>query len=307
MSPVEHLSRLVDPGDPDRVLDEVLRMTDGILAPEERERLASVDRDVRRLFAGDWPGYAACDTRYHDLEHTTDTFLAMARLVHGAFLRPSPVLDGATAFVGLVGALLHDTGYIRRRDDRSGTGARFTRTHISRSVAFAREYLPSRGFPPGDVELCGKVLLCTGLETAIPSVDFRSEAEGAAGRMLGTADIVGQMASRRYPGKLPHLFREFVEAGLADGTGEAAFLAATPSFYRAVCERLDGELGGVHRFLRDHFRAWVGVDRDLCREAIEENVRFVRQVVLSSPEGYRERLARGAAGAIPPGAVPLPA
>ncbi len=45
--------------------------------------LVAVFDDVVSLFQGRFPGYKACDTPYHNLRHTTDVFLGMARLVHG--------------------------------------------------------------------------------------------------------------------------------------------------------------------------------------------------------------------------------
>src|SRR5687768_18324927 len=35
------------------------------------------------LFQGDYPGYLACDTLYHDMRHTLDMTLATARLTDG--------------------------------------------------------------------------------------------------------------------------------------------------------------------------------------------------------------------------------
>src|SRR3954465_3037443 len=37
----------------------------------------------RALFEGNYPGYLACDTLYHDMRHTLDMSLAMARLIDG--------------------------------------------------------------------------------------------------------------------------------------------------------------------------------------------------------------------------------
>src|SRR5947209_8114535 len=39
--------------------------------------------DCHALFAGRHPGYLGCDTLYHDMRHTLDMTLAMARLVDG--------------------------------------------------------------------------------------------------------------------------------------------------------------------------------------------------------------------------------
>jgi len=39
--------------------------------------------DFERLFTGRFPGYKGCDTTYHDLQHTLDMTLAVARLIAG--------------------------------------------------------------------------------------------------------------------------------------------------------------------------------------------------------------------------------
>ncbi|MCH7636404.1 MAG: hypothetical protein IIA12_01880 [Proteobacteria bacterium] len=39
--------------------------------------------DFERLFTGRFPGYRGCDTTYHDVQHTLDMTLALARLVAG--------------------------------------------------------------------------------------------------------------------------------------------------------------------------------------------------------------------------------
>jgi hypothetical protein len=39
--------------------------------------------DFERLFNGNYPGYLGCDTTYHDVQHTLDMTLALARLLVG--------------------------------------------------------------------------------------------------------------------------------------------------------------------------------------------------------------------------------
>src|SRR5512146_2702136 len=136
------LASLVDGQSPSEAFGEVRRTLAGILPGSDLDRLYRVFRDVRRLFEGRYPGYRGCNTRYHDFEHTTDTLLAMARLVRGAAVEGRSI-DARAAHVGLAAALLHDTGYIQRTGDRGGTGAKYTASHIRRSIDFAREYLPT--------------------------------------------------------------------------------------------------------------------------------------------------------------------
>src|SRR3982750_3522549 len=39
--------------------------------------------DAVRIYRGDYPGYTACDTQYHDVQHVMEVTLAMARLLDG--------------------------------------------------------------------------------------------------------------------------------------------------------------------------------------------------------------------------------
>jgi len=69
------LSDLVDAARPDVVLDEILAIIH-LIAPDLKDvvtiRLAFLE--TVRLYNGEFPGYRACNTEYHDLRHhTTDT------------------------------------------------------------------------------------------------------------------------------------------------------------------------------------------------------------------------------------------
>src|SRR5690606_1173899 len=50
---------------------------------QSAERLERTTDDLERLFGGSYPGYLGVDTVYHDLQHTLDVVLAMARLICG--------------------------------------------------------------------------------------------------------------------------------------------------------------------------------------------------------------------------------
>lgn len=279
------LAEIVDAGKPKLVLGEVRRTLAGIVENDDLHRLDQVFSDVRRLFAGRYPGYARCNTRYHDLEHTTDTLLAMARLIHGA-VEAGRSIDRHSILLGLVSTLLHDTGYIQTVDDRVGTGAKYTAGHIFRSIKFAREYLRSRGYSRTDYTACRNALLCTGIYNRIGKIPFRTPDEALIGKMLGTSDLLGQMASSRYLEKLPYLYQELVEGEILKRVSEYEFLENTAAFYRSTLDRFAGDLGGVSAYMRDHFRTRWRIDRNLYLEATEENIAYLGSVLRSHPTGY---------------------
>src|SRR5215471_6254838 len=108
--------------------------------------LAFAFDDFRALFEGQYPGYLACDTLYHDMRHTLDMSLAMARLIdgHDRGCAEAERLGPRRAMLGVLIALLHDSGYLKRYSERSvENGAVFTKIHVSRSADFISAYLPA--------------------------------------------------------------------------------------------------------------------------------------------------------------------
>src|SRR5437773_3097293 len=89
-------------------------------------------------FKGNYKDYQAVDAHYHDFEHTLQGTLCMARLLRGrALAGAEPTLTERMVQFGLVAILLHDTGYLKKRQDTEGTGAKYTVTHVDRSADFA--------------------------------------------------------------------------------------------------------------------------------------------------------------------------
>src|SRR6266446_5993836 len=100
-----------------------------------------------QCFAGEYRDYQAVDARYHDFEHTLQGTLCMVRLLRGRHLAGAqPILTPRLFQLGIIGILLHDTGYLKTRDDTEGTGAKYTVTHVNRSAEFAARLLGEKGF-----------------------------------------------------------------------------------------------------------------------------------------------------------------
>jgi len=292
MTPIGKFEDLILMSDPHAVFAELRHIISLVNGHFDGTALEQVFQDVVKLFQGEYPGYQQCNTWYHDLKHTTDCLLAMGRLLHGACLngRSIPVRDMA---LGLIAALLHDTGYLQTDDDLEGTGAKYTLVHVQRSVAFMEEYFPRMGFPPQDLDYCRCCVNCTGLELNIGEIPFASEHHQVVGRMLGTADLLGQMADRTYLERLPFLYYEFKEAEVPGFDSELDLLKKTPAFWEFTKQRLVTDLGNVDRYLRDHFRVRWGLDLDLYRETIDRNIAYLQFILENHASDYRRHLRRG--------------
>ncbi len=276
------VSNTVDVTDPNAVARRVIEIFDARFGDAANasliERLVA---DFARLYRGDYPGFHACDVKYHDIQHVLDVTLAMARLIDGyeQSHAPKQQLGADMALAGIACALFHDAGYIRRvGDTRNTSGAAYTRTHVSRSARFLLEYLPEIGLQ-SFAELCARVVQFTGYQLKAADIPVESQRERWLGELLGTADLIAQMADRDYPRKCQeHLYEEFEIGGLAGQNGDCAqdgmvyqspehLLATTPEFMRNALEvRLAGEFNCVYRYAEVHFGG-----TNLYLQAIERN------------------------------------
>jgi hypothetical protein len=253
----------------------------GIFPDFELGILQRLFTDFEALYAGRLPGYRACDIRYHNAQHVLDVTLAMARLLDGLHRSAelAEPLHGDDLLVGIIAALFHDSGYIRSvHDTRQVSGAAYTRVHVSRGARLLRDYLPQAGLERCTAA-CSRIIHFTGYEMDPQDVPVANEKEQLLGHLLGTADLIAQMADIDYINKCrDHLYAEFVAGGIALAPGMAEgddvmyqspehLLHLTPHFIEDAVElRLNGHFAGVHRYAAGHFGG-----RDLYMEAIEEN------------------------------------
>jgi hypothetical protein len=216
-------------------------------------------RWVEAAFSGAYDDYQAIDAKYHDFEHTLQGTLCFVRLLEGYHRAGArPLLTERMFELGVLAILLHDTGYLKKRDDQQGTGAKYTLTHVNRSAEFAGKLLADQGFKPEEIRTVQNMIRCTGLNADLKSIPFQSELERNMGFALGTADLLGQMAADDYIDKLGILFLEFEEANRFNGrvSGPGVFQTSfelrknTPLFWeKYVLPKIHGDFIGLHHFL----------------------------------------------------------
>jgi hypothetical protein len=245
--------------------------------------------DFAALYRGQYVGYQASDTRFHDVQNVMEVTLAMARLMDGyeRSRRDSPPLGTRLFQLGILLALFHDIGYLRKTSDFTATnGAFYTASHVSRGAQFLREYLPQVGLD--DVKETGAELLhFTGAEKSIADIAVSDPLLRFLGNLLGSAEIMAQMADRCYLEKCrDRLYPEFVEAGLAGrqtaqtATGDEILYKSgedlvqqTPAFFEAAVNRLEDDLDGVYNYAATHFGGY-----NLYIHAATRNVHFAKEV-----------------------------
>jgi len=246
-----------------------------------RERVL---RDVVAMFEGRYLDYQANDVPYHNLEHTLRVLACFSGIVegrHNAGIEPR--LSARQHELGVAAVLFHDTGYMKLRADRGGTGAKYAFTHVLRSCSFASSYLPALGVSFAELDGVLAMIRCTAFTQGSRHFHFQEPIEGIVGCAVATADYLGQMAAPDYPESLAKLFAEIEES---DNYAQVParqrryrscdeLVADTPAFWaRFVLPRLESELLGVYRFLAvpypDGANPYI--------EAVEENIEKIKRM-----------------------------
>lgn len=286
---IPYLYDLIDMNNPDAIMEEVRHTATKITSEIDFSVINTAYHDILQLFDGSLPGYQGCTTSYHDIFHTMDVVLANIRLAHGI---ATTGVDFSTKDIDLIvlAALMHDTGYIQRQSETTGTGAQYTAIHIERSIEFAKSYFQNNINASIDLEALAQILDCTGVNANIDGMNFQSEVIRLLGFMLGTADLIGQMSDRYYVEKLPILYEEFQEAGIPGFTSDLNFIQKTPEFYAWVMERFQNTFGGINCFMKNHFKARWDIDCDLYAIFMEKNQAYLR--LIAKKTDYKTKIKR---------------
>lgn len=279
--------------DPQDVLHAVIGLLQRQDSRYQPAGLQAAFRRFTELHAGLLPGYAAADTRYHDAQHSLDCALGTARLIDGynQAMAPSERISPRRAELGILIALFHDAGYIRRTGDTASNGACYTLSHVQRSSEFLQRNLPSLGFAE-EAALAARIVHFTGYEMPLDAIDVHDPLDRALGFMIASSDLIVQTADRCYLEKCrDFLYPEFEVAGLA-GTPKIGgptpvyasvdvLMRGTPAFNDRIWrERLDGYFDGIHRYFSVHFGSRPRAPNPYT-DAIKANLRRVKLAIRS--------------------------
>jgi hypothetical protein len=238
----------------------------------------------------------------------------MARLLDGyeRGRRSGEAALGRDIFlVGILAALFHDFGYLRRRNDRKHRyGAEYTLTHVSRGSAFLRSYARELGLDDKYARAASTLVHYTGYERPAETIRINDILLRRVGQMLGTADIIAQMSDRCYLEKCrDRLYPEFVLGGLAGrrraGTRKLPLFSSgedlvhqTPTFYESATKRLDLDLSRAYEYAKRHFNG-----PNLYLDEMQKNVRYAQAMANTLSTAM---LRRQPPSTLSPGVEPYP-
>ncbi|HZZ20731.1 MAG TPA: hypothetical protein VFE25_15250 [Opitutaceae bacterium] len=243
--------------------------------------LKKVFIDVEALFTGKTPSFAAIDLKYHNLRHTLMATVCMSLLLEGHIgSEGGGDLRSRDFELAIAAVLLHDSGYLKLKNDVNGTGAKYTYCHILRSCAFAASYLPEVGVTDVEVDSVIAAINCTGPNSDITRLRFKDSVSKVVGCALATADYLGQLSDPDYPGKLGYLYAEFHESDefanipLARRAfkSEAELISRTPGFWlRFVKPKLEHDFQSSFKLLERP----LGSGSNAYMDAVDRNFAII--------------------------------
>jgi hypothetical protein len=284
------MQKPINTRDPSQVEAEVQQAYLVMFPQGDREYIPKIFKWATSWFGGRYLDYQAIDAHYHDLEHTLQGILCMAQLLRGRHAQKAePRLTQRMFELGMLAILMHDTGYLKKRGDVDGTGAKYTLTHVDRSIEFAGALMVANDYPVEEILAVQNMIRCTGVNVKLEAIQFQNDLEKIVGFSLGTADLLGQMAAADYVDKLPILYLEFAEAATynagkmkAGGFFSSAddLMQKTPMFWeKYVQSKINKEFLGLFHFLSDPYPDGPNdyIDR------IEANVGRIRRELAARP------------------------
>ncbi len=284
------VTNTVQVSSPTAVRDAAVELFAQVYPGERLTLLRKAFNDFADLFRGELEGFHGCETVYHDMQHTLDMSLATARLIVGyeKTVPDDQRLGLERATVGQIVALFHDAGYIRREEEQDlVTGSELTRHHVSRSAEFLKEYLPKAGLGH-TAEVAATIVHFTGMERSPEDIEVDDPLYKKIGHLVGTADLIAQMADRCYLEKCrDRLFPEFVLGGIAmaeeEDTGKLRvlyesgedLLKKTPEFFKMTSrDRLDGSFNKAYQYFEAVFDG-----QNPYIDSVEKNLAFLDEII----------------------------
>lgn len=259
--------------------EEILHLVGCISPSLDPEQLREVHNDLTDFFTGRYPGFRKNILPYHNLRHTQMVVLATVRLFHG--LHSNKVtISPETLWKGILAAYFHDTGLLHLDDDPPRSTTENIAEHEARSTLLLLQYATQKGFSEDIPRDGGTIIKYTALNSDPATFECHTQEIQLAGQVVGSSDILAQMADRYYLECLPLLFDEQQAGGMNQHDSSLELIEHTTFFYHNVAlKRLITTFSNTTQAMQTHFRERFGIDRNLYMENIDKNIAYVKKII----------------------------
>jgi len=224
--------------------------------------IQSALKDVADLYNGQWPDYAPCQVGYHTIQHALDVTLAFARIVSGYHIQnPDNIIPEHIYLSGITAALLHDSGYLKDKNDIDGKGGKFSFSHVERSCLLVDKYLTRLSWSPEQIQYVRAIVKLSDF-THNPEIPvFSSPEQDIVAKAVATADLIAQIADVDYIQRLHLLYEEFLEA--YEFEGKKNLTNRSIHVYESFQELQDETVDFYKNFILPRLHDFDRVDRNL--------------------------------------------
>lgn len=260
-------------------LDEILLLAESISPSINIKLIEEVHHDLAAFFSGLHPDFQKNNLPYHNLRHTQMVVLATIRLFHGLHCNGTPI-SADMLRKGMLAAYFHDTGMLLEEGDPAASGTQYIAGHEARSILFLKNYAIEKGLGDDIARDCAIIINYTKLNSDPATFDYHTHEVQLVGQVVGSADILAQMADRYYLECLPLLYNEQEAGGITRHRSALELMEHTANFYQNVAlKRLVTTFSNTSTAMRTHFRERYNVDRNLYMENIDKNIAYLRNII----------------------------
>jgi hypothetical protein len=265
-------------------LDEILFIVERICPAADLNLIREVHNDLAAFFAGSHPDFQKNNLPYHNLRHSQMVVLATIRLFDGLHWNATPI-SVDMLLRGLLAAYFHDTGMLLIEGDPAGSGTEYMANHEARSILFLKRYAAIKGLGEEIPKDCATIINYTDLYGDPSTLEFHSREIQLVGQVVGSADILAQMADRYYLECLPLLYNELQAGGISRHRSALELMEHTANFYHTVVlKRLFTTFSHTSTAMQTHFRERHKIDRNLYIENINKNVLYLNKIIRKCQE-----------------------
>ncbi len=260
------------------VLPEILSLCASIWPTIDLSAFKTTYRHVTDFFRGEDSNFEKNVLPYHNLRHTRIVTLATARIFHGLH-HSGTTIRAIAVEKGLLAALFHDTGMLElRTEEHPFITPKHSINHEVRSAQLMRTYINIIGLPIYYSIECEEIINHTNLNIKPNSISCSKESR-IIGQVLGSADIIAQMADRYYLECLSSLFNEMKRENNSQYETVQEMMRNTASFYELIRERLEHQLGNIYHVLSYHFKESQGIARNIYIDQINANINYLNKII----------------------------
>ncbi len=275
----KYLSHIFEGGNDGDPIEEIVYLAGEINPRFDVELLREIHKDLISFFSGSHPGFRKNTMPYHNLRHSLMVVLASVRLFHGLHCN-GVIIPADTLFKGILSSYFHDTGMLLKNEDPAASGTVYIAGHEDRSISYARDYITQKGFDKTIITDCATIIRYTELTSNPATFAIHSNETQLAGQVVGSADILAQMADRYYLECLPLLFKEQQAGGVNRYNSALELMEHTAYFYHnVVLKRLVTTFSSTIDAMQTHFRKRHTINRDLYLENIDNNINFLKKIL----------------------------